>query len=206
MADVEAMFYQVRIPENQRSFTRFLWWEDEDFTKQPIDYEMTVHVFGATSSASCSNYALRRTALDNEEEFNQDVRQSLWKNFYVDDMLRSKKNVIESTQFIYDIRRLCQRGGFNLTKFITNNRQVLASIPDEHVGPSLKDVKVNDDKMDATDRALGISWNLQEDLFTFSFEMKEKPLTRRGILSTVSSIYDPLGFVSPFILKGRIIL
>ena len=36
--------------------------------------------------------------------------------------------------------------------------------------------------------------------------MKEKHPTRRGILSTISSMYDPLGFISPFVLKGRIIL
>jgi hypothetical protein len=35
---------------------------------------------------------------------------------------------------------------------------------------------------------------------------KMKPPTRRGILSFTSSIYDPLGFLSPFILRARMIL
>ena len=35
--------------------------------------------------------------------------------------------------------------------------------------------------------------------------MKEKPKTKRGMLSTRSSAYDPLGFVAPFILQGRIL-
>lgn len=50
MADIETMFYQVLIPENQRSFTRFLWREDNDITNPPVNYEMTVHIFGATPS------------------------------------------------------------------------------------------------------------------------------------------------------------
>ena len=36
--------------------------------------------------------------------------------------------------------------------------------------------------------------------------MDSKPFTTRGILSTVSSIYDPLGFVGPIVLEGKIIL
>ena len=35
---------------------------------------------------------------------------------------------------------------------------------------------------------------------------EEKTLTRRGLLSTLSSVYDPLGFAAPFILEGRMII
>ncbi|XP_051519046.1 uncharacterized protein LOC127420658 [Myxocyprinus asiaticus] len=36
--------------------------------------------------------------------------------------------------------------------------------------------------------------------------VKEQPLTRRGILSTMASVYDPLGFAAPFILISKQIL
>ena len=53
---------------------------------------------------------------------------------------------------------------------------------------------------------LGVEWRVENDPFKFRNILKDKPLTRRGILSTVSSVYDPLGFASPFLLRGKIIL
>lgn len=56
------------------------------------------------------------------------------------------------------------------------------------------------------DRALGVQWVVESDAFTFRIVLKDQPLTRRGILSTVSSVYDPLGIVAPVILVGKQIL
>ena len=48
------------------------------------------------------------------------------------------------------------------------------------------------------ERALGVHWNVEHDEFVFKIQVKDKPLTRRGLLSIVSSIYDPLSFTAPF--------
>ena len=56
------------------------------------------------------------------------------------------------------------------------------------------------------ERALGVEWDVEHDVFTFSIANKHKPLMRRGILSAVSSIYDPLGFLAPVILTAKQIL
>ena len=51
-----------------------------------------------------------------------------------------------------------------------------------------------------------MQWHVATDEFTFEHHIKNLPATRRGILSTISGIYDPLGFISPFILIGKSIL
>ena len=68
IADAEATFHQVRVPEDQRSLLRFLWWENRDIRNPIKDHEMCVHLFGGISSPSCSNYALKRTSVDNEKK------------------------------------------------------------------------------------------------------------------------------------------
>ena len=57
-----------------------------------------------------------------------------------------------------------------------------------------------------TEKALGIFWNIEKETFGFKTNLSEKPGTRRGMLSMVSKIYDPLGFAAPFLLKGKRIL
>ena len=56
------------------------------------------------------------------------------------------------------------------------------------------------------DRVLGIQWKVNLDHFTFNVKLPEKPFTRRGILSTVASLFDPLGFVAPVLLEAKQIL
>ena len=47
---------------------------------------------------------------------------------------------------------------------------------------------------------------MENDLFQFRITLRDVPLTRRGVLSTINSVYDPLGFLAPVILKGKKIL
>lgn len=75
MADIESMFYQVNVPVSQRDFLRFVWWPNGDLSQLMEEYHMTVHIFGAVSSPSCSNFALRKTAIDNVEELALQLRQ-----------------------------------------------------------------------------------------------------------------------------------
>ncbi|MGH0125412.1 UNVERIFIED_CONTAM: hypothetical protein FKN15_068962 [Acipenser sinensis] len=55
-------------------------------------------------------------------------------------------------------------------------------------------------------RSLGLNWDLKTDTFTFRVSDDEKPFTRRGVLSTVNSLYDPLGFVAPVTIQGKALL
>ena len=69
----------------------------------------------------------------------------------------------------------------------------------------VKDLNIDDEKL-PTERALGMMWSIEDDEFGFRIEMKDRPLTSRGILSIVSSIYDPFGCVSPAVLPAKQLL
>ena len=103
-ADIEKMYYQVRIPSNQRDFLRFLWFRDGDLQSEPQEFRLKVHVFGATSSPSCSNFALKETANSQMEKFSRESINIVNQNFYVDDLLLSTKTEDDAIRLAREIR------------------------------------------------------------------------------------------------------
>ena len=122
-----------------RSFLRFLWRQDGDISRQPVDHEMCVHVFGGTSSPSCINYTLKRTAVDGEAKFGKEAAETLQNNFYVDDLLKSADDENKAIKLIQEVKAICVSGGFRLTKCLCNSKNVLQSIPEDHRREGVKD-------------------------------------------------------------------
>ena len=56
------------------------------------------------------------------------------------------------------------------------------------------------------ERALGIFWDAENDVIKFKIDLKDQPMTKRGMLSVISSMYDPLGLACPFLLQVRKVL
>ena len=205
IGDIEGMFHQFKVEKRQRDFLRFLWWDEGNFKEDPTEYRMTVHLFGARSSPACANYGLKKVANDNEDEFGPDVANLVRKNFYVDDGLKSLPTEDEAITMIQKSQQMCARGGLRLHKFTSNSRKVVESIPVEDRAKDLKEFDLQHNSL-PVERVLGIQWCVENDAFQFRIVIQDKPLTRRGILSTLCSIYDPLGFIAPVILTGKQIL
>ncbi|XP_031549018.1 uncharacterized protein LOC116286606 [Actinia tenebrosa] len=205
MVDIEKMFFQVKVRREDQSFLRFLWWPDGDTEKEAEEYCMTVHLFGAGSSPACANYALRRTADDKECKFGAEVADTLRKNFYVGDVLKSAHTEDEAIELAKNVKEVCARGGFNLTKFVGNTERIIDSIPQGDRAEKVKNLALGQDKL-PIERALGVHWCIESDVFKFRIQLKDNPCTRRGILSTISSVYDPLGLIAPVVLVGKRIL
>ena len=96
MCDIEKMFHQFYVNKEDRDYLRFLWWEKGDLDTEPIEYRMTVHLFGATSSPGCANFGFKHTASNMEDKY--PLGASFIKhNFYVDDgFVSNSKEITES--------------------------------------------------------------------------------------------------------------
>ncbi len=203
--DIEQMFYQFQVPVKHRDYLRFWWFQNNDMESDPIEYRMTVHIFGAVSSPGCANFGLKQLANDSEPKFGSEVANFVRHDFYVDDGLKSLPNVEEAIEMVVASKEMCKSGGLRLHKFLSSSKEVIRAVPQEDRAKGIKDLDLLRDKL-PIERALGIQWCIESDTFQFRIVLNERPPTRRGVLSTISSVYDPLGFISPFILVGKQIL
>ena len=198
MADVEAMFYQVRVTEKDRDALRFLWHDEEG---NEVTFRMKVHIFGGVWCPSIATYAMRRTVEDQQvsDEF---ISKVINKSFYVDDMLQSVSSLDEVEKVTSDVRTVLKEGGFNLTKFISNNQQVLSGIPEEDKAKEIRSKRLGEE---VSSKVLGMHWDVSKDEFRISINVQHGELTKRKMLSTISSMYDPLGLVSPVAIQGKML-
>ena len=196
MADIEAMYHQIKIPDYDRDALRFLWYNSENEVQQ---YRMTSHVFGGVWCASSSAYALRKVA--ESDECTDETRDTILRSFYVDDCLKSCKTVTETRSVISETRDILKKNGFKLTKFVVNDDDILDHIPADQ---RAKDI--NKLSFSTANKALGVKWCVESDTFYFETHFKlSLNVTKRIILQFISSIFDPLGLINPIVVNGKML-
>ena len=207
-ADIQSMFHQVRVEPRDCDALRFLWWPGGDLSAELVEYRMVKHIFGATSSPSVVNFCLKKTAMM-EEQQNSEVANVIDRNMYVDDLMKSTETVADAISLADKVSNQLNRGGFHLTKWCSNDRRVLAAIPEAERAKTVVNLEL---EQLPTQSALGMKWNIEDDKFVWEISDKlmsattKKPVTRRSIVSVVYSLFDPLGFIAPFIMKAKLIL
>ncbi|XP_043212326.1 uncharacterized protein LOC122376502, partial [Amphibalanus amphitrite] len=203
-ADIQEMYHQVRVIEKDRPALSFLW-RDLDQTREPDIYEMQVTIFGAKSSPASANYVLQRTVADHGEDCGLPKKavETVKNSFYMDDFLRSEEHEDDALKTTKQVTETLSRGGFHLSKWVSNSRRVLESIPREkRAQPEL-------DLTEAelpTQGALGVVWDAEKDSLSFRFRDSSVPMTKRGGLQRTASISDPLGIAAPFVIRAKMFM
>jgi hypothetical protein len=197
LTDIEQMFYSFSVRESDRNLLQFLWFLDNDPTKPLVEYRMCKHVFGNSASPAIATYGLRKSVENSDE----DVREFVEKDFYVDDGLSSQVSAEKAVDLLKRTQSVLGESKLRLHKIVSNNPEVMRCFPIEELAKGLKDLDLDSDKL-PSQRSLGIVWNIVEDHFLFKPNSEVQPYTKRGILSTINSVFDPIGFASPIVLKA----
>ena len=169
IADIEKMFHQIRVNAKDTNALRFLWRVNPQCNIE--DYIMLVHVFGKVDSPCCANWALRNTSIDSE----LDVKNTIERNFYMDDFLKSLSNVDDLINLSKRVMSVLQCHGFRLTKWMSNSPEILHSLPTSEISTNIISLDLN---TPIVERALGMIWNINQDALTFKPVTRECPNTK----------------------------
>ena len=118
-------------------------------------------------------------------------------------VLASFSTADEAILFIKEVKHILDLGGFNLTKWNSNVPEILqTTLQSMSVERIIGDKSLNDQLQ----RTLGIDWDTREDVFRFKVKLMDRPVTRRGVLAYMASLFDPMGFAAPILLPAKLLL
>ena len=127
MANIEQMYHQIKVKESDQDALRFVWSNSPE--EEIDDHKMTVHIFGKIYSPCIANWVIKRTASDQSNEYPIDIINIIHENFYMDDYLDCFSLEERAIDTIQKVISILSNGGFRLTKWLYNNKNILKSAP-----------------------------------------------------------------------------
>ena len=207
--DITDMFLRVKVREADRGAQRFLWrgaCRDVD----PDELEMTTLLFGSKPSP-CSAIYIKDKNAETFKLRNSDAHISIKENSYMDDFLASRETEEETKKLVDEVIKINRIAGFEMHAWASNSPLVIPSQPEQIMS------KVNETPLcdNSKERVLGLFWDTADDSLKFNVECSKIPTallngsrtpSKREVLRVGMSVYDPLGILSFFTLKTKMLL
>ena len=188
-ADITKAFLQVKISDSDRDVSRFLWKLDGTvrvmrFTRVPFGNKSSPFLLNATIKHHLETYPKTKVVTE------------LLQNLYVDDWLTGADSDAEGCDMIQEADVIMKKAGMSLSKWSSSSPVVAEMLQHQFHDKYLTAESV---------KVLGMRWSAQLD--SFSFDCVSIPdgliVTKRVVLSFIARLFDPLGFVTPFIMLAK---
>ncbi|XP_036322198.1 uncharacterized protein LOC118736217 [Rhagoletis pomonella] len=211
--DISEMFHRISVHDEDQHSQRFLW-RNCDSSRDPNTYLLQVMSFGATCSPSIAQYVRSRNARENADEFPR-AAKSITERHYVDDMLDSVETAEEAVKLIKDVIEVHKRGNFHIRGWLTNSNHVAGALGNAGSSDDFCTAGKTIDQVIEPEKVLRLWWRTSVDVFTFSTRFTkagkeilggQKLPTKREIPRLLMSVYDPLGFLSFYTIRLKIVL
>ena len=195
VADIEKAFHQVSLCPRDRDVTRFLWLKDprQPVSRQNIQvYRFCRVPFGAIASP----FLLAATVSYHLSHSSSTFARTILGDMYVDNIITGVQTITEAKLFYEEAKSLFMTASMNLREWASNDCELEAFIPDKDRATSHLGV-------------LGMAWDSHDDVLRLSSlndDLLRSSTTKRQVLRSVSSLFDPLGLVSPAVLKAKLFI
>lgn len=155
------------------------------------------------TSSYLATACLENLAEQNNDKYPRACR-AIRQDFYMDDLLTGANTIKETLRLRDDLRTILSSAGFELRQWSTNEPVLLNGLINTNL--SCMENIINDKEQ--ITKILGIYWNNKNDAYQYHVQVfnENSDITKRKVLSDITSIFDPLGLISPIIVQFKIIM
>ncbi|XP_058449453.1 uncharacterized protein LOC131429392 [Malaya genurostris] len=193
------MFRQVWVHPEDRKFQQIIWRQNPT---EPLKcFQLKTVTYGLASSPYHAARVLNKLAEDEGARFHR-AAQIVTNRMYVDDVLAGGDELEEVAEVCSELSSLLARGGLSLRKWCANDLRILKQVPQE-LWEATTELEIG--HMEGM-KTLGLLWHPQTD--RLAFKIPSLPainiVTKRIVVSEMSSLFDPLGLVGPVVVSAKI--
>ena len=190
-ADIEKAYLQLELKPNDRDVTRFLWVNDRNqrYSNDNIqEYRFTRVIWRIISAAFLLACTIICHLLTNDNVISRDMNI-----FYVDNLISGTDSTQNAINYYQETERKFNEASRNMRKWASNDSEVMKNIRDEDKCRN-KVVKV-----------LGMIWKTEKDEISLA-TMKSEKEGDNLMLQRIASVYDPIGFFAPVMIRFKVIM
>ncbi|GFT08294.1 DUF1758 domain-containing protein [Trichonephila clavipes] len=163
-ADIQQMYRQILIDQEDQNFQRIVWRESKD---SPIrEYKLCTITYGTASAPYLATRCLFQTGLDLERD-DPAVSSLMKESFYIDGLMAGAPSSEEAISLIKTFSSILEARRFHLRKWRSNSSEVLSRISSNWVGDS-SNLEIHPDECS---KALGLTWNSMKYIFIFNLKL-----------------------------------
>ena len=201
VCDITQMYLQMELPEHDRLYHRFLW-RDLDQSAPPQIYKFNRVVFGINASPCLAQLVSQEHARQHADQYPL-AAEVVLKSTYMDDGVTSVIDEDTGKETYRRLSQLWESAGMHARKWLSNSHAVLEEIP---VADQAPDIDLSGDL--SAIKSLGLKWHASNDTLSFNIraEQQESSWTKRLFFKKLASVFDPLGLLSPLIVRGKALL
>lgn len=127
-ADIEKMYRQVLVHEDDRKYQQILWRRNNKIET----FQLNTLTFGVSSSPFLAIRTIQKLA-DDEHDAHPKAAEILKTHLYVDDLLSGAETVDEALAIRNEIIKLLGKGGFAIRQWASNDRRAINDLLDNEI-------------------------------------------------------------------------
>jgi hypothetical protein len=210
-ADIQHMFHRIRICLRDQQAQRILFRENHEEEMQTLI--LNAMAFGPSCSPFVSQFVKNWNADQFADRYPK-AAHAIKNLMYMDDLIASESSLPEAIELAQQCIMICKHINWNLISFQSNSKEFLKALPVDSIKKELVPI-IATEMEEYTAKVLGCSWNTASDCFIFQLDHNifinltknlEYHPTKRDLASTIARIYDIMGLIAFFVVRGKILL